>query len=89
MAKPEGLRNTANVKRASERYGKLCWRSVSDVLGIMAKPALLPWAVGLAKRGLDHREESGRAMRIGSCTHDLIEQMLLEVVHAESNNSAE
>lgn len=86
MTKPEGLRRTASVKRAEERYGKLCWRSVSEVIGILSKPALLPWAVGLAQRGLDHREESGRAVRIGSCTHDLVEQMLLAMHGSEGIN---
>ncbi len=50
--------------------------SVSTVLGIVNKPGLVNWAVGLAKQGLDHIEERDKAAEAGTKIHKLIQDYL-------------
>lgn len=46
---------------------------VTTVLGILNKPALVPWAWGLGMKGLDYRKVRDQAADIGSIAHLMIE----------------
>ncbi len=54
--------------------------SVSTVLGIVNKPGLVNWAVGLAKQGVDHIEERDKAAELGTSLHKAIQSYLEEEI---------
>lgn len=47
--------------------------SVTTILGILDKPALLHWAWGLGCQGIDYRKTSGEACDIGTIAHFMCE----------------
>lgn len=69
--------------------------SVTTVLGILAKPALIHWAWELGTRGLDYRKERDQAADIGILAHYLIlcdlqgEKAEIAQFSAEQINKAE
>ncbi len=50
--------------------------SVSTVLGVINKPGLVNWAVGLTKQGVDHTEERDKAAEQGTELHTAIQEYL-------------
>ena len=42
---------------------------VTTILGVLDKPALLPWAWGLGMKGIDYRKARDHAGNIGTLTH--------------------
>lgn len=67
---------TLNLKRAHTRYKNANGNpvpSVTTVLGIMNKPALLHWAWDQGMQGLDFRATSGEACDIGTVAHFMCE----------------
>jgi hypothetical protein len=61
---------------AHQRYrtadGMVC-PGVTTVLGLLNKPALVPWAWKLGMQGLDYRKTLDQAANIGSIVHDMID----------------
>ena len=48
--------------------------SVTQILGVVAKPALVPWANNLGLQGIKYHEVTKRQTSIGSITHYFISQ---------------
>lgn len=68
--------------KAHQRYrnaqGKVV-PGVTTILGLLAKPALIPWAWRLGMEGIDYRKVSDKAANIGTATHHLVECFLKEI----------
>ena len=67
------------ITKAHQKYLLLDGREVpgvTTILGILNKPALVPWAWKLGRDGIDLRKAQSQAMDVGTLTHAMIEAHL-------------
>lgn len=69
MAKLKGVQAHQRYRTAD---GCVC-PGVTTILGLRAKPALIPWAWKLGMQGLDYRKTVDQAASIGTIVHQLID----------------
>lgn len=78
-----GRDKALSTDKAHQRYyvvdpdqGKVRVPGVSDVVGVIAKPELIPWANRLGLDGIDYRSYLGKRAEIGTCAHQMAEAHL-------------
>lgn len=69
--------------KAHQRYRNTAGKvvpGVTTILGLLNKPALIPWAWKLGMQGEDYRKVSDRAANIGTIAHYLVECNLKGII---------